>query len=123
MKFNTPDNIFRKIWKNLTLLYKGYLENTENTVDSCEIAEAFTLKLETRQGWSLTTTSTPPVQLCPAQYTQQGEKDERIGMRETKFGQMMGKEKLDDCTWQISVGQASKRHKLLLLTVYRLELI
>lgn len=57
MKFNTPNNIFRKILKRTTLLYKGYLGNIENTVDNCEILEAFTLKLETRQGWLLTTTS------------------------------------------------------------------
>lgn len=69
MKFNIPDNIFRKIFKRTSLLYEGYLENIENIVDNCEIFEAFTLKLETRQGQSLTTTSILPIQVCRAQYT------------------------------------------------------
>lgn len=91
MKFNITDNIFRKILKRTSLHYKGYLENIESTVDNCEIFEAFTLKLETRQGQSLTTTSIPPIQA----YITGGGKDERTGMGETKLSQMMGKEELE----------------------------
>lgn len=78
IKFNIPDKIFRKILNRTSSLYKRYIENTENIVDNCEIFEAFTLKLETRQGHSLFTTSVQPVQVCPAHYKRRKKVEELV---------------------------------------------
>lgn len=58
---------------------------------------------------------------CPGvpQWAHSGEKGEKKnGMEETKLGQKMGKEKLDDHVWQIFVGQTSKWDTLFLLIFY-----